>query len=128
MEHINEGMEQLENQLLNENEVQAVGSYSDNLETMLFPQCGTTGNCSCGGRGVASNSNSEKTKEPSYIYACGKIELRFPNQSVEKELAQVIGRAETVGLTDYQALHSVLSKRENRYLARQLRGFSRSRA
>jgi len=39
---------------------------------------------------------------------------------VEKEFAQATGRAETIGLTDRQALHTVLSQRQNRYLARQL--------
>jgi hypothetical protein len=39
---------------------------------------------------------------------------------VEKEFAQVTGRAETAGLTDRQALHAILSQRQNRYLARQL--------
>jgi hypothetical protein len=57
---------------------------------------------------------------PSYVYALGQIEARFPRPSVEKEMAQVIGRAETAGRTDQQALHQVLSQRENRYLARQM--------
>jgi hypothetical protein len=39
---------------------------------------------------------------------------------MEKELAQVVGRTETAGLTDGQALHAVLAKRENRYIARRL--------
>jgi hypothetical protein len=39
---------------------------------------------------------------------------------VEKELAQVLGRGNTKGLTDRQALHAVLSQKENRYLLRQL--------
>jgi hypothetical protein len=39
---------------------------------------------------------------------------------VEKEFAQATGRAGTAGLTDLQALQAVLSKRENRYLVRQL--------
>lgn len=56
----------------------------------------------------------------SYVYALGRILPRFPSLSVEKEFAQAIGRADAVGLTDGQALHKVLSKRENRYLARQL--------
>jgi PatG C-terminal len=56
----------------------------------------------------------------SYIYALGRVEPRLPRLSVEKELAQVTGRSETTGLTDRQALHAVLSKRENRYLARKL--------
>ena len=56
----------------------------------------------------------------SYVYALGQIETRFPRPSVEKEVAQVTGRAETAGQTDRQAFQNVLSQRENRYLARQL--------
>jgi hypothetical protein len=56
----------------------------------------------------------------SYIYALGRVEPRFPSLAVEKEFAQATGRAETAGLTDRQALQSVLSERPNRYLARQL--------
>ena len=55
-----------------------------------------------------------------YVYALGRIEPRFPRLSVEKEYAQATGRAETAGLTDREALQTVLSKPENRYLARQL--------
>jgi hypothetical protein len=39
---------------------------------------------------------------------------------VEKEFAQAIGRAETTGQTDQQAFFNALSKRDNRYLTRQL--------
>jgi hypothetical protein len=56
----------------------------------------------------------------SYVYAIGRIEARFPKQSVEKEFAQATGRAETAGLTDRQAVQKVLSQRSNRYLTRQL--------
>jgi len=56
----------------------------------------------------------------SYVYALGQIETRFPRPSVEKEVAQATGRAETAGHTDRQAFHHMLSQRENRYLARQL--------
>jgi len=48
------------------------------------------------------------------------MEARFPSPSVEKEYAQATGRTDTVGLTDRQTLQAVLSKRENRYLVRQL--------
>lgn len=71
-----------------------------------------TGAC-CGG-------GDEETGQLSYVYALGRIEPRFPYPSVEKELAQAIGRAATAGLTDPQALHAVLSERQNRYLVRQL--------
>jgi hypothetical protein len=55
---------------------------------------------------------------PSYVYALGRIEPRFPRISVEKEFAQATGRAETVNLTDRQALQRVLQ--QNRYLVRQM--------
>jgi hypothetical protein len=57
---------------------------------------------------------------PSYVYALGQIDARLPRPSVEKELAQATGRADTAGRTDQQALHQVLSQPENRYLARQM--------
>lgn len=56
----------------------------------------------------------------SYVYTIGRIEARFPRLSVEKEFAQATGRAETAGQTDQQAFYNVLSKPENRYLARQM--------
>jgi len=73
------------------------------------PTCGTVAGAQ--GGGMASSS---------YVYALGQIETRFPRPSVEKEVAQATGRAETAGHTDRQAFHEVLSRRENRYLARQL--------
>jgi hypothetical protein len=55
---------------------------------------------------------------PSYVYALGRIEPRFPRLSVEKEFAQATRRAETTNLSDRRALRTVLE--ENRYLVRQL--------
>jgi hypothetical protein len=75
---------------------------------------------SCPTCGEAQSTNSGATPTPSYIYAIGRIEPRFPRPSVEKEFAQATGRAETAGLTDRQALERVLSQRQNRYLVRQL--------
>jgi hypothetical protein len=77
------------------------------------------GDCACGGS-AAPAPGGTGTIPFSFIYAIGRVGFRFPNESVEKEFAQATGRAETAGLTDRQALHSLLSKRENRYLARQL--------
>jgi len=56
----------------------------------------------------------------SYVYSLGRIEARFPRLSVEKEFAQATGRADTAQQTDQEAFYKVLSKPENRYLARQL--------
>jgi len=60
------------------------------------------------------------TVKPLYVYAIGKVEARFPNLAAEKEFAQATGRSDTAGKTDQQTFHAVLSKREHRYLVRQL--------
>ena len=58
--------------------------------------------------------------KPSFVYAIGRVEARFPNLAAEKEFAQATGRSDTAGKTDQQTFHAVLSKREHRYLTRQL--------
>jgi hypothetical protein len=50
----------------------------------------------------------------------GKIEPRFPSISIEKEFAQATGRGDAKGLTDRQTMHTILSKRENHYIARKI--------
>lgn len=76
---------------------------------------------SCGAAGlVGEASRSGAPAAPSYVYAIGRIEARFPKISVEKEFAQAVGRDRTEGFTDRKTLQAVLSKPENRYLARQL--------
>lgn len=67
-----------------------------------------------------SCSNAAASTPVRFVYAIGRIVPRFPLLSVEKEFAQATGRSDTAGQTDQQALASVLSKPENRYLARQL--------
>ncbi len=71
-----------------------------------------TRSCGCG--------EGAKSKAPQYVYSLGRIEPRFPNMSAEREFAQAMGRAETAGMTDPQAFYFVLSKKENRYLVREL--------
>jgi hypothetical protein len=68
----------------------------------------------------AGNGFSRELPSPSYVYAVGRIEPRFPRISVEKELAQVVARDDTTGLTDRRVLQSILARPENRYLARQM--------
>ncbi len=60
------------------------------------------------------------TAAPSFVYALGRVDARFPSLALEKEFAQVTGRTDTAGQTDRQALHSVLTERANRYLARRM--------
>ena len=69
------------------------------------------------------STSGPATQDPAdsrYVYALGRVEPRFPTLAIEKEFAQVVGRAETAGLTDRQAVQSLLSERQNRYLVRQL--------
>ena len=82
-------------------------------KAMVIPQA-------CSTCGVVPAGNSGETLVPNYVYAIGRIEPRFPAISVEKEFAQAIGRDATSGLTDRQAMQSVLSKPENRHVLRQL--------
>lgn len=79
----------------------------------VIPQ-GTEGACNCGGGEAA------ELREPTYIYAVGRIEARFPRLSIEKEFLQAAGREDAKGLTDQQTFHSVLSQPRNLYLARQM--------
>ena len=73
---------------------------------------------SCGAAVAESNGNGATA--PSYVFAIGRIEMRFPTLGVEKEFAQAAGRVDTKGLTDRKAIHAVLSERANRYLLRHL--------
>jgi hypothetical protein len=82
----------------------------------IAPQAGCA---TCGGTGAA-DASPNGTRPPSYVYAIGRIEARFPTLAAEKEFAQATGRADTAGKTDQAAFHAVLSRRENRYLIRQL--------
>ncbi len=89
--------------------ISAARPATDSLVPQACPTCG-----------VAPAANGGTAATPSYVYAIGRIEPRFPRPSVEKEFVQAVGRDQTSGLTDRQALQAVLSKRENRYLVRQL--------
>ncbi len=73
--------------------------------------------CGCQGPG---DGGGQAPAPPSYVYALGQIDFRFPSIGLEKEVAQNVSRTETKGMTDRQAVHHVVSQPENRYLARQL--------
>lgn len=65
------------------------------------------------------SSSGDKTPV-SFVYAIGRVEPRFPSLGVEKEFAQAVGRSDTAGQTDRQAMRSVLDDSSTRYLARQI--------
>jgi hypothetical protein len=86
---------------------------TNGASTVLSPQgCSTC-------QGAADPNSDAQDTAPSYVYALGHVEARFPRISLEKEFAQVAGRANLNGKTDREIFHSVLSQRENRYIARQ---------
>lgn len=74
----------------------------------------------CAACDSAAAADGATETETSFVYALGQIEARFPRMAVEKEFAQATARSATNGQTDRQAFYSVLSQRENRYLAREL--------
>jgi hypothetical protein len=96
----------------------AIGAYPAAQNTAA-QGCGSCGAVPAGSL-PAPSFNRGTPVSPSWIYAIGKIEPRFPRVSAEKEFAQAMAGVATAGLTDRQALHGVLSAPENRYLARQL--------
>ena len=93
---------------------QVMAPSESRTQAAISPQMGTA---SCPTCGAAAGPNGA---DPSYVYALGRIEARFPTPAVEKEFAQATGRAKTSSQTDREAFHAVLSQRENRYLVRQL--------
>jgi len=97
-----------------------LGEESAPVTSAATPAASALSPQTCPNCGGAAGSNGGATAPPTYIYAIGRIEPRFPRPSVEKEFAQATGRADTSGLTDRQAMQKVLSERQNRYLARQL--------
>ena len=104
--------ETLQTTTVSEEGPKAVLPVAEAPETRLEREPASDGCPSCG--------SGNTVPAPSFVYALGRIEARFPTLSLEKELAQATGRAETAGLTDRQALRSVLAERQNRYLVRKL--------
>jgi hypothetical protein len=91
----------------------------NNPERPRGPQVGPA-TCATCGAAVAAESNGNGTVAPSYVFAIGRVEVRFPTLALEKEFAQAAARSNTKGLTDRAAVHTVLSERANRYIARQV--------
>jgi len=115
MEENNEVKELLGSQSVNVKDASVIASSTERrAETTVTLQT-EGGGCSTCGSAAGSGAVT-----PSFVYALGRVEPRFPRLSLEKEFAQATGRAAAAGLTDRQALHKVLSERQNRYLARQL--------
>ncbi len=95
-----------------------VSSASSRSGTSITPQA-SVGTCATCGSPPGSNPDVGMTS--SYVYALGRLEARFPTLAVEKEYRQVVAQYpdETQGKDDDHVRYIVLSKPENRYLARQ---------
>ena len=91
-------------------------------QSIFIPQEMLDKPCGCGGKGNCSScsENNNIQIEKSFVYAIGRIQPKFPSPGVEKEYYQVIGKLDTAGQTDYEAMRTSLSKKENKYLARQM--------
>ena len=114
MEQNNEVKEQSADQAVNMKDAPVMVPSSEGRPGKILSQ--QAGGCpTCGG--VVGSNNAGTA---SFVYALGRIEARCPNLACEKEFAQATGRADAAGLTDREALHKVLSQRQNRYLVRQL--------
>jgi hypothetical protein len=99
---------------------------SEQTEMMEAPgEQGAGGNATSiapqsGGAGSSYERGPSGSTTGPFVYAIGRVDARFANLSTEKEFAQATGRENTAGKTDRQTFHAILSKRENRYLVRQL--------
>lgn len=91
--------------------------FANNSIMKVTPQVGGAG---CGCSTGAEGGGGDTATLPTYVYAIGKIEMRFPSLGLEKEFFQATGRADTNGLTNQQATANVLARPENRYIARQM--------
>ncbi len=98
----------------------AGGNLAARVTSSVAPAATAVSPQACATCGAAPAANGGTAASPSWVYAIGNIEPRFPSISVEKEFAQATGREKTAGQNDRQAFHTVLSKPENRYLVRQL--------
>ena len=96
---------------------QAIKTSADGGVTLPAPHEPLSGHevAACPTCGSRSGSQAQ-----SFVFALGSVDPRFPSSSVEKEYAQVVGRADSGGLANRELLYSILTKPENRYLPRQL--------
>ena len=104
-----------------EAQIKPSSDASRNASDTVFPSAG----CNSAGTPGSSRNEGEGTTAgqpppPTYVYALGRIEPRFPKLALEKEFAQVMARMNLAGKNDREVRHAILSARENHYLARQM--------
>jgi cyclic patellamide precursor peptide PatG len=74
----------------------------------------------CATCGTAPAASPGAAPSPSYVYAIGNLEARFPTIATEKEFMQIAAQMDSKGMTQQQLLSTVVAKAENRYLLRKL--------
>jgi hypothetical protein len=82
-------------------------------------ECDSKEGCSCNANTNSGNMDHYR----SYVYAIGNVVHRFPNRSIEVELAQATGRSpeeQTRGRTGEEVIHAALTDPANRYIPRQI--------
>src|SRR5258708_20695717 len=103
-------MGQIEMKAVADAESQPVVATDASGAGTVAPQQGsgaTGGSCpTCGG-------SAQLSAAPSFVYAIGRIEARFPRLSVEKEFAQATGREKKKRQTDPHALQTNTHTRQN---------------
>jgi hypothetical protein len=114
----NELTDQSTSQLDAVNAAQAIAPPVDSIAGAALR--GPVSPATCASCGAAAGSNGNGAAAPSYVFAIGRVEMRFPTLAVQKEFAQATGRADTKGLNDRKAAHAVLSAPANRYIVRQI--------
>ncbi len=105
----------------------AIVKLPENRESAILPSQTQNGGTTSGNEAPCAKTGCGGIKLNGvgaypYVYALGRVMVRFPSMGIEKEFVQATARAgnETVGLTDQKALHKILSNKENRYLVRKL--------
>jgi len=91
-------------------------SLSNNENSTGVSLQSESSSCGCNNK----SGSMEGASNPTFVYAIGKVEPRFPSPDLEREYQQVIAKSDTKGQTDFEALHNTLTRRENRYILRQM--------
>jgi hypothetical protein len=91
--------------------------------TSVNPAMGVSTCLTCGGSGSIGYQDQLPTAvshDHPRVTAVGIVSAVFPSLSVEKEFAQLLGQRDFKGFTDRETMYSILSKPENKYLARDM--------
>ncbi len=113
-----------ENSMQNTSDLVAPGAAADMVRPAELAGPQSPGDAviepECGAAVPASGTAPDGPQAPSFVYALGTVEARFPSLGVDREFAQAVHDGETANLTDQQVLHKILRQQENRYLAREI--------